>query len=66
VTGKRTYDGDGLLVRRHFRDTWAGTFTNSATGATVAYEQRNTYLHTRPSRGTRAAGKSSRPRVCGS
>jgi hypothetical protein len=45
VTGKRIYNGDGLLVRRHFRDTWAGTFTNSATGATVAYEQRNTYLH---------------------
>ena len=45
VVGKRVYSGDGLLLRRHFRDNWDGTFTNSATGATVAYEQRNTYLH---------------------
>jgi hypothetical protein len=45
VIGKRVYNSDGLLVRRHFRDTWTGTLTNSATHATVPYEQRNTYLH---------------------
>ena len=45
VVGKRVYSGDGLLLRRHFNDRWDGTFTNSVTGATVAYEQRNTYLH---------------------
>ena len=33
VVGKRVYSGDGLLLRRHFRDTWDGAFTNSATGA---------------------------------
>jgi hypothetical protein len=45
VTGKRFYDGDGLLLRRHFSDWWDGTLTNSVTGATASYEQRNTYLH---------------------
>jgi hypothetical protein len=45
VVGKRVYNGDGLLVRRRFNDRWDGTFTNSVTGATADYEQRNTYLH---------------------
>jgi hypothetical protein len=31
VTGKRFYDGDGLLLRRHFSDWWDGTLTNSVT-----------------------------------
>lgn len=45
VEGKRRYSSDGLLLRRHFRDRWDGTFTNSASGKSVSYSQRNTYLH---------------------
>jgi hypothetical protein len=45
VVGKRIYSADGLLLRRHFRDRWQGTFTNAATGSTVGYEQRSTILH---------------------
>lgn len=45
VTGTRLYSTDGLLLRRHFFDSWDGTYTNSATGATVSYSQRGTYLH---------------------
>ena len=45
VVGKRFYTSDGLLLRRHFDDKWDGTFTNSVTGVTARYEQRNTYLH---------------------
>jgi hypothetical protein len=45
VVGKRVYDSEGLLLRRHFNDRWDGTFTNSVTGATADYEQRDTYLH---------------------
>lgn len=45
VTGKRVYSGDGLLLRRNFDDWWQGTLTNSVTGATTSYVQRNTYLH---------------------
>jgi hypothetical protein len=45
VRGTRYYTSDGLLLRRHFNDEWDGTFTNSVTGQTVTYHQRNTYLH---------------------
>lgn len=45
VVGKRVYNGDGLLLRRHFNDLWDGTLTNSVTGTTATYKQRNTYLH---------------------
>jgi len=45
VRGTRYYTADGLLLRRHFNDEWDGTFTNSVTGQTVTYRQRNTYLH---------------------
>jgi hypothetical protein len=45
VVGKRLYSADGLLLRRHFFDSWDGTLTNSVTGSTVAYSQRGTYLH---------------------
>jgi len=45
VQGKRYYSADGLLERRHFTDHYAGTLTNSVTGASVAYDQHGTYLH---------------------
>jgi hypothetical protein len=56
VQGKRLYSSDGLLLRRHFSDSWDGTFTNSVTGATVAYAQRGTYLHDLTVPGDNATG----------
>ena len=56
VVGKRFYSSDGLLLRRHFNDDWNGTLTNSATGATVSYQQHNTYLHDLGTPGDSATG----------
>jgi hypothetical protein len=35
VVGKRFYDADGLLLRRHFHEDLSGTWTNPETGATA-------------------------------
>ena len=45
VVGKRFYDSDGNLVRRHFREYMAGTFTNPETGLIVLWAQHDTVLH---------------------
>ena len=45
VVGKRFYDSDGNLVRRHFRESMAGTFTNPETGRIVLWAQHDTVLH---------------------
>ena len=45
VVGKRFYDADGNLVRRHFREYMAGTFTNPETGRSVLWAQHDTVLH---------------------
>ncbi|HEY3335287.1 MAG TPA: hypothetical protein VGK16_08665 [Candidatus Limnocylindrales bacterium] len=45
VVGKRTYDGDGNLVQRHFRETLSGTFTNPHTGTSVPWFQHDTIVH---------------------
>ena len=37
VVGKRFYDADGLLLRRHFTEDLAGTWTNPDTGATASF-----------------------------
>lgn len=37
VVGKRFYDADGLLLRRHFHEDVTGTVTNPDTGATASY-----------------------------
>jgi hypothetical protein len=44
VRGKRYYNADGLLLRRHFTDDIDGTFTNSVTGTTVTYTQHGSHL----------------------
>ena len=43
--GKRFYDGDGLLLRRHFRDEWQATMTNPVTGRSATYLQTDRILH---------------------
>jgi hypothetical protein len=45
VVGKRFYDADGLLLRRHFHEDISGTWTNPETGATANYAGGSTILH---------------------
>ena len=45
VVGKRFYDSDGDLVRRHFREEFAGTLTNTKSGVTVDWVAHNTIIH---------------------
>ncbi|SRR5258706_6834783 len=45
VVGKRFYDADGNLVRRHFREYLAGTLSNPQTGRTVDWNQHDTVMH---------------------
>ena len=42
VVGKRFYDGDGNLTRRHFRELFDGTFTNPDTGEVATWTQHDT------------------------
>ena len=45
VIGKRYYDQNGNLTRRHFRETLSGTFSNPLTHATVSFDGKDTHLH---------------------
>ena len=45
VDGKRYYDGDGNLTRRHFHDLIVGSYTNPLTGASVSSRQHDTIMH---------------------
>jgi hypothetical protein len=45
VVGKRFYDADGLLLRRHFHEDITGTVTNPETGATANYSGGFMVLH---------------------
>jgi hypothetical protein len=45
VVGKRFYDADGLLLRRHFHEDVSGTWTNPVTGATASFTGGAMILH---------------------
>ena len=45
VVGKRFYDADGNLTRRHFREYMTGSLTNPETGTTIWWDQHDTILH---------------------
>lgn len=45
VVGKRFYSAGGDLLRRHFRESMGGTFTNPASGLVAAWTQHDTILH---------------------
>jgi hypothetical protein len=45
VTGRRYYDQNGNLTRRHFRQVLVGTFTNPLTGASLDYAESTTIIH---------------------
>jgi len=45
VRGKRYYDANGDLLRRHFREVFEGTFVNPITHKALAYSGSDTHLH---------------------
>jgi hypothetical protein len=45
VVGKRYYDRNGDLIRRHFRESMSGTFSNPDTDMVVPWVQHDTILH---------------------
>jgi hypothetical protein len=45
VVGKRTYDADGNLLQRHFRESFDGTFTNPDTGRVATWTAHDTVIH---------------------
>jgi hypothetical protein len=45
VIGKRYYDQNGNLTRRHFREILSGTFSNPLTHAAVSFDGKDTRLH---------------------
>ena len=44
VVGKRTYDADGNLLQRHFRESLDGTFRNPDTGRVALWTQHDTTI----------------------
>ena len=44
VIGKRFYDADGNLTRRHFREFFDGTFNNPDTGRVATWTQHDTII----------------------
>ena len=45
VVGKRFYDADGDLLRRHFRERFTGDLSNPGTGVSVDWVAHNTIIH---------------------
>src|SRR5213080_4117630 len=45
VIGKRYYDQNGNLTRRHFREILSGTFSNPQNNAAVSFSGQDTHLH---------------------
>jgi len=45
VRGKRYYDQDGNLLRRHYREYFEGTFTNPLTHKSLAFSGSQTHRH---------------------
>ena len=59
VVGKRFYDADGNLTRRHFREAFAGTVTNPSSGITLDWVAHNTIIHDLAVPGEIASGHTS-------
>ena len=45
VVGRRYYDADGNLLKRHFREDLAGTYSNPSTGQVIGWETHATNIH---------------------
>jgi hypothetical protein len=63
VVGKRFYDADGFLLRRHFHEDVSGTWTNPVTGAMASFAGGSMILHDLAIPGDVASGTS---RISGS
>lgn len=59
VVGKRFYNTDGNLLRRHFRESMGGTFTNPDTGRTATWTQHDTVIQDLAVPGDLATGTTS-------
>ena len=59
VVGRRIYDVDGNLLKRHFREDFVGTFTNPSTGVTVDWVTHASNIHVLSIPGDLASGVSS-------
>lgn len=58
VVGKRFYDADGDLLRRHFREDLAGTLTNPDTDRSADFIAHNSWVHDLAVPGVMASGTS--------
>jgi hypothetical protein len=56
VRGKRYYDENGNLLRRHFQEVIEGTFTNPITHKAIAFSGSDTHLHVLAVPGDNATG----------
>jgi hypothetical protein len=56
VVGKRFYDADGDLLRRHFRERFTGDLSNPLTGVSVDWVAHNSLLHDLAEPGVMASG----------
>lgn len=59
VVGRRIYDADGNLTKRHFREDFKGTFTNPSTGQSVDWVTHATNIHVLAIPGDLASGVTS-------
>ena len=59
VVGKRIYDADGNLLKRHFREDLAGTYSNPSTGQVIGWATHATNIHVLSIPGDLASGISS-------
>ena len=59
VVGKRFYDADGNLLRRHFHEDYVGSFTNPSSGRTVDWVSHSTISHVLAVPGDIASGHAS-------
>jgi len=56
VVGRRFYDGDGNLLKRHFREDLGGTYSNPSTGQVIGWETHATNIHVLSIPGDLASG----------
>ena len=59
VVGRRIYDANGNLLKRHFREDFVGTFTNPSSGVTVDWVTNASNIHVLAVPGDLASGVSS-------
>lgn len=59
VVGRRIYDAEGNLLKRHFREDFVGTFTNPSSGVSVEWVTNASNIHVLSVPGDLASGVSS-------